>query len=88
MINGSDCFSVLQTVYLLNQGETNIIQIMYSSGIFVTLISNISMVAAMFKTSQFNIISTYLTLNLALSDISFQIFGTIPGLCLVVNRPS
>ena len=29
MINGSDCFSGLQTVYLLNQGETNIIQIMY-----------------------------------------------------------
>ena len=43
------------------------------------------MVAVFFKTSQFNII------NLALSDIfksSFQIFGIIPALNLMVNRSS
>ena len=88
MINGSDCFIGLQTVYLLNQVETHIIQIMCSSGIFLNLISNMPMVAAIFKTSQFNIISTYLTLNLALNDISFQIFGIIPSLYFLVNRSS
>ena len=88
MINGSDCFSGLQTVYLVNEEETHIIQIIYSSGIFVTLISNIPMVPIIFKTSQFNIISTYLTLNLALNDMSFQIFGIIPCLYLLVNKSS
>ena len=88
MINGSDCFSGLQTVYLLNQRETHFIQIMYSSGIFLTLITNVPMVAVIIKTCQFNVISTNLTFTLALSDISFQIFGIIPCLYLVTNRAS
>ena len=88
MINGSDCFSGLQTIYLLNQWETHFIQIMYSSGIFLTLITNLPMVAVIIKTYQFNDISINLTLTLALSGISFQIFGIIPCLYLMVNRSS
>ena len=72
----------IKAIYLL---------IICSSGILLNLISNIPMVVIIFKTSRFNIISTYLTLNLALGDIfksSFQIFGIIPTLCLMMNRSS
>ena len=88
MINGNYCFSGLQTVYLLNQEKIHMIEIMYSSGIFVNLITNIPMVVVNIKTSQLNVISTYMTSNLALSDINHQIFGIIPSLYLMVNRSS
>ena len=88
MVNGNYCFSGLQTVYLSNQEKIHIIEIMYSSRIFLNLITNIPMVVVNIKTSQLNVISTYMTSNFALSDISHQIFGIIPSLYLLVNRSS
>ena len=88
MINGNYCFSGLQTVYLSNQEKIHIIEIMYSSRIFLNLITNIPMVVVNIKTSQLNVISTYMTSNFVLSDISHQIFGIIPSLYLLVNRSS
>ena len=86
MIDTKDFFSGLQTFYLFTQRESHIIQIMQSCKIYLNLINNILMVAVTMKTSQINVISTYLTLNLAFSDISFQVLGIIPCLQFSVNR--
>ena len=86
MIGTKDFFSGLQTFYLFTQRESHIIQIMQTSKIYLNLINNILMVAVTMKTSQINVISTYLTLNLAFSDISFQVLGIIPCSQFSVNR--
>lgn len=89
MINGSDCCSGLHTVYLLkpkaNPFYTNQAQLRNFPNSHLT---NVPIVAVFIKSCQFNVISTYLTLNLAFSDISYQIFVIIPFLYLVTNRPS
>ena len=70
------------------KGKATLCPIKYNSGIFLDLITSIPMFAVIIKTSQLNVISTYLNLNLAFSDISFQILGIILYLYLVANRTS
>lgn len=85
-MNSSECKSGIDSTYLLSSTEVFILQVTYCVGILSNLISKSLLAVVLTATSQLKITSTYLTLTLAASDMSFQLFSNVPYLFLLKIR--
>ena len=86
MMNSSKCKSGISLTDGSDEQEILLLEIIYSITICTVIIPCSLQIAIIVKTSQFRVVSTYLALNLAISDLCLAILGNIPYTYMLANK--
>lgn len=86
MMNSSKCKSGISLTDGLDELEMLLLEIIFSISICTVIIPCSLQVAVIIKTSQFRVVSTYLALNLAMSDLCLALLGNIPYTYMLTNK--
>ena len=86
MMNSSKCKSGISLTDGLDELEMLLLEIIFSISICTVIIPCSLQVAVIIKTSQFRVVSTYLALNLAMSDLCLALLGNIPYTYMLANK--
>ena len=86
MMNSSKCKSGISLTDGLDELEILLLEIIFSISICTVIIPCSLQVALIIKTSQFRAVSTYLALNLAMSDLCLALLGNIPYTYMLANK--
>ena len=85
-MNSSKCKSGISLTDGSDEQEILLLEIIFSISICTVIIPCSLQIAIIVKTSQFKIVSTYLALNLAISDLCLVILGNIPYTYMLANK--
>ena len=85
-MNSSKCKSGISLTDGLDELEMLLLEIIFSISICTVIIPCSLQVAVIIKTSQFRVVSTYLALNLAMSDLCLAPLGNIPYTYMLTNK--
>ena len=85
-MNSSKCKSGISLTDGSDKHEIILLEIIFSISICTVIIPCSLQIAIIVKTSQFKVVSTYLALNLAISDLCLVILGNIPYTYMLANK--